>query len=507
MKRSSLISLVTVATLGSSFLLVPMDSVKAEETSPKLISQPQQGFSFTVTVLGGNGKTLSNQEVTLFDVTSGRVEHARGLTDKSGRVVFTNLPLSHNFSVSINGIIQGYTVRTDQTNRQMATSFTIPGEGVGLPTYSVSPITITVRDQNGEVLSGREVSLKDTKGNLISNQFSDASGNATFSDKLMEGTFYDYYIGDSKIGQAMPGQARNAYVDTSVEEASATKQGFSFTATVLGEDGLTLSGKEVTLTDITDGPNGQKISVKTNAEGQAIFKDLTLSRNYGVSVEGSDQAYTVRTDQAGAKMSASFFSKGKGEKQPVYSSEALVVVVRNADAEGLAGQRVRLKDYRGQEVASGITDKDGKVTITKGLLDGTYYDISVNSLESIAKAMPGQERSVYLKDNQIFKKGDNPSKEISKVKDEVSDIHEADAGRSSSNQRELDKKISQNIDDQKTVKKPSFLSQSGAKQVNQKSLLPNTGEKHHTLLAWLSSVYLSVAAIIFLIKKRTKNKS
>lgn len=515
-KSHSLISLFTIASLSTTILVQPMSLVKAEEATEDAITQPIQGFMFTVTVLGENGKTLAGQKIMLYDITSGRVEYASGISDSSGKVIFNNLPLNHNFSVSINGIIQGYTVRSGEAGGQMASSFTIPGQGTGAPTYTTKPITITVVNQDGEVLANREVSLKDRNGNLIDSKRSDSMGNIVFTDKLLEGTFYNYYLNGSKIGEVIPGQSRYVYEDTS----NAVKSGFTFIATILAEDGLTLSGKEVVLRDITDGPNGPTISATSNSDGQAIFEELSLSRNYSITVDGVVKGHTIRTSEAGSVMRASFFADGKGEKKPTYSKDSVTVVVLDENAEPISGQKVVLRNTLGQEMGNGISDNEGKVIFSQGLHDGTFYKISVNELENISEAMPGNERSIYLTSDQMISSDDSAKPEAPKVdeknsekadkikkgaeKTSVSKQPEASAVDKQSASKETPTSAGEGHSiskETKTSKVDSKNSQKPLSQVSKKAL-PSTGEQSNSFMAWLGSACLALIAMIFLTKKK-----
>lgn len=520
-----LVNLVAVATLSASFLIGTDNSVKADQPVNIAADVPAnavKGFNYTVTVLGDNGKTLAGQQVSLFDTTGARVEYASGTTDSSGRITFENLPLSHNFSVSINGQVQGYTARSDQENANLLSSFKIAGQGTGLPSYSKSAITITVRDEEGIPLADKNISLKDKEGNLLSTKPSDSNGRIMFSDQLMDGTYYGYYLDDQLIGEAIPGESRNVYVDTSVAPASEKTQGFTFIATVLDDKGLTLANKEVVLTDITDGSNGPKTAMKTNGDGEAIFSNLDLSRNFSVAVEDSDQAYTVRTDRAGAELRSSFIAKGQGEKQPKYSTDPLVVVVRDANSEPLPGQKVVLKDVRNHVVGEMVTEQDGKAIFTNGLLDGTFYHISVNELQNVSEAMPGSERSVYLTDEQIVSPDDATTADKTEdgaTKSSNDNIQDPKNQKKDGSAREENKPRpgeSQRLKHEgkgksgnlAVVNKANKSSQDrnikrGDKQKGDKTAsLPVTGDSSNAVMTWLGAACLALVSILVLAKKR-----
>ncbi|HEK9097512.1 TPA: LPXTG cell wall anchor domain-containing protein [Streptococcus equi subsp. zooepidemicus] len=176
---------------------------------------------------------------------------------------------------------------------------------------------------------------------------------------------------------------------------------FAFTATVIDPEGKVLSGKEVQVVDITSGRKALA-TVKTDEKGQAVFDKLPLGRSLSIFVNGVPQGYTVRTGVDGDKHSASFTVDGKGTVEPEYSKTPLVVIVRNEDAEPLSGQEVTLKHRVGRVIEKVTTGADGKAVFSKGLLDGTFYEIFVNG-KKLSEATTGEERSVALDAKDIKK--------------------------------------------------------------------------------------------------------
>ena len=191
------------------------------------------------------------------------------------------------------------------------------------------------------------------------------------------------------------------------------KGDFTFTATVTDPAGKVLSGKDVQVVDTT-GERKTLATVKTDAKGQAIFEKLPLGRSLTVLVDGVAQGYTLRTGVDGDKRSSSFTVDGKGTVEPEYSKTPLVVVALDESAEPLAGQEVVLKHRTGRLVETVMTGADGKAVFSKGLLDGTLYDIFVNG-KKLSEAMTGAERSVYLDAKDIKKPGSETKPEAPKV--------------------------------------------------------------------------------------------
>lgn len=181
----------------------------------------------------------------------------------------------------------------------------------------------------------------------------------------------------------------------------AIEGSFAFTATVIDPEGKVLSGKKVQVVDITSGRKALA-TVTTDEKGQAVFDKLPLGRSLSIFVNGVPQGYTVRTGVDGDKHSASFTVDGKGTVEPEYSKTPLVVIVRNEDAEPLSGQEVTLKHRVGRVIEKVTTGADGKAVFSKGLLDGTFYEIFVNG-KKLSEATTGEERSVALDAKDIKK--------------------------------------------------------------------------------------------------------
>ncbi|AQY24118.1 hypothetical protein SAG0041_10660 [Streptococcus agalactiae FSL S3-442] len=346
------LGLVTVAVL-SGIVLTSQLPVNAKAETPVMAASAQQGFRFVATVVDSQTHVLPGKLVTLSEVTSGQPKIIASVkTNDAGQAIFNNLPIKRNLSVSVDGQVKGYTIRTDVAGSSKAASFTATGVGTNEPTYSKKTIDITVRDQNAEPVSGRTVTLKTQAGREIASLVSGDNGLTRFTDRLLDGTFYQYFVDGKKIGDIVPGESRSAYVNVAPK-----KDYFTFTVTALDKDGLVVKGKEVTLTDITDGKAVALASLKTNDNGQAIFTNLPLSRNISVSIDGKSKGYTLRTDVAGSHKAAAFYVDGKGTKAPQFSAEAAVVTVYDANGNTIANQEVTLTNSNGTIVAKGLTDR------------------------------------------------------------------------------------------------------------------------------------------------------
>lgn len=184
-------------------------------------------------------------------------------------------------------------------------------------------------------------------------------------------------------------------------EVLTTEQGgFTFTATVLGENGQILVDKEVSLHPISG--EGEVVSARTTDRGVASFSQLALNTNYSVAVEGVEQGYTIRSGVANETLTARFTLPEVGEGVPTYSTKTILLKVVDEEAEPLVGQTVELKEASGQMIASLVTGEDGQVSFSERLIDGTLYSVFVNG-KAKTTLLPGQERVVFLHNHEIVK--------------------------------------------------------------------------------------------------------
>lgn len=504
--------LLTVAALSTLVLagVAAPTSVKADGGNAVA---NQAGFSFVATILDSNGLVLSGKTVSLSDVTDGTAKPLASQTsNQAGQAVFSNLPLGRNISVSVDGVVKGYTVRTDVAGSKHMASFKASGVGTVEPTYSTQKIDITVRDQEGEVLKGQTVALKDQDGREIGSGISGDNGLVSFGNKLMDGTFYDVYLNGQKLDPIMPGNTRTVYVDTSKlakaddtsSANSASENGhFSFTVTALDKEGKVVEGKEVVLEDITDGQAVFLAKMTTNADGQAAFTNLPLSRNISVKIDGQLQGYTVRTDQADSHKATAFYVDGKGSKFPDYSKKPATVSVLDEDGNAISGQTVSLKNRNGDVVATAQTDANGQAVFSDKLMDGVLYDVFVNDLNMSKPAMTGESVTAYLQSNQVKKqvavnKADSNSTNQSTNSQPV-------VGQVASNQPSSDGK--EGVDQTTDTTKMDGKMLAASDKVGKVSVkpLPKTGEKLSLPLVMLGMVLAGVAFYFsFFTKKKLK---
>lgn len=390
------------------------------------------------------------------------------VTDAKGQALFSQLPINRSLSVSVDGVAKGYSVRTSQANSQLAASFTAQGVGQGTPDYTKTPLDVYVRNQDAEAIADKAVTLKDSSGNLVETVTTGKDGLARFTKGLMDGTFYAIFVDGKKMSETVPGMPVNVALDTSKEQATEQSKatGFNFLVTILDKEGKVLEGKEVALSDITDGKPLPLKAAKTNAKGQILFEQLPLSRNISVTVDGKSQGYTVRTDQNGQLKEAAFYAEGKGSVAPEYTKKLLTITVRDSGGNGLAGQTV----------AEMTTDAKGKATFVNQLMDGMFYNYLVNGIK-MNTVTPGNVISAYLKTSQIKKVDEKPMPEQS---------DKTDASKQKDKAKGMD-----------TKKAAAPVKQEGKP-------LPKAGDKGVTLVSLIGLVILGIAGMLTLTKAKMK---
>lgn len=511
-------SMVMLVTVSNMALLNSQATISVEaeslDTNPVSILSAEN-FSFTATIIDSKGATLAGKSVVLTDITDGTPKEIKTLSsNEQGKALFTNLPLNRNISVSVDGKEKGYTFRTSQANSALAASFTADGIGTGTPGYSTKPLVVAVSNQDAEPVANKEVVLKDRAGNIIDKVLSDEAGMARFTKNLLDGTFYVFYIDDKKMGETIPGINVRVAIDlsastpapaTPITPSKATIPGhFSFTVTILGEDGKVIEGKNVSLSDITDGKEEVLKTGQSDSNGQVVFAELPLARNISVSIDGKAQGYTIRTDKDGQTKAAAFYVSGTGSKLPIYTKIPATIYVVNEEVEGISGQTVTLFNTLGQKVAEMNSDEKGKVVFSDNLMEGTFYTIFVNGIK-MDSITPGNSLSVALSSEQI-KTAPKQSEETETPsnKEELPTSVSTETTSSEATSSEASKKGEhESVDSQKETK-PSTQAANHPGQENKK-VLPKTGEHRGLLASLIGFLLLAISSLIFFSKKSENN--
>ncbi|HGA0487641.1 TPA: LPXTG cell wall anchor domain-containing protein [Streptococcus agalactiae] len=188
------LGLVTVAVL-SGIVLTSQLPVNAKAETPVMAASAQQGFRFVATVVDSQTHVLPGKLVTLSEVTSGQPKIIASVkTNDAGQAIFNNLPIKRNLSVSVDGQVKGYTIRTDVAGSHKAAAFYVDGKGTKAPQFSAEAAVVTVYDANGNTIANQEVTLTNSNGTIVAKGLTEKDGKARFANKLMAGTLYNIFV-------------------------------------------------------------------------------------------------------------------------------------------------------------------------------------------------------------------------------------------------------------------------------------------------------------------------
>ncbi|MBK0040911.1 MULTISPECIES: hypothetical protein [unclassified Leuconostoc] len=167
-------------------------------------AQPSYTTSFTPTVLGKNGNPVANAKIELFDITYGTYDKvAEKSTDNKGQTIFTEkdgIKSAHSYCISINGVSQGYTFRSDSP-ANFTKSFTITNKDDQLYTTSFTP---TVLGKNGNPVANAKIELFDiTYGTYdkVAEKSTDNKGQTIFTEKDGIKSAHSYCISINGVSQ------------------------------------------------------------------------------------------------------------------------------------------------------------------------------------------------------------------------------------------------------------------------------------------------------------------
>lgn len=489
-----------VSSSGALATVAKAEAIDGETT----VLAPANGFHFVATIVDKTGTPLSGKEVVLTDSSDGKILQT-ALSNDKGQAIFANLPLHTTIKVTVDHQVKDDRLQASEVGTALAASFTAEGASKESPIYSTKPLVVYVVNQDAEPIANKEVILKDRAGNIIDKMMSGQDGLARFTKNLLDKTLYSFYIDDQKLGETMPGISVSAAIKTTVTSPATplnetTPSGnFSFTVTILGEDGKVVEGKNISIFS-NSGRNEKALKEgQSDANGQVTFDGLPLDTNISVSIDGKAQGYTIRTNKDGQKKAAAFYIPGKGSKLPVYTKTPLTILVVNGGGEALSGQTVALYNKLGQKVTEMKSGADGKAVFTDKLMEGTFYDFSVNGFK-MNSVTPGNRISATLSSKQIqklLKPSDSPSKP--EEKDKGANKVAVDNTSSHSSKKDLDS--------QKNDGAPSVQENNAVAKSHSKKVLPKTGAKTSSMLSLLGFISIGILSLIPLVEKASKQKN
>ncbi|MFC5630916.1 MULTISPECIES: carboxypeptidase-like regulatory domain-containing protein [Streptococcus] len=347
MTTSNRIKLLTAATLAMVTLTGKDTESLVFAHTHTAVTAEQGNFSFTAIVLGENGKTLANKEVSLTP-TTGNGQSLSAQTDDKGMAVFSSLPLNTNYSVSVNGVEKGYTIRSGVADEAMVARFTLPEDGINTPSYSAQKMLIKVVDEEAEGLAGQTVELKDPTGQVIGRAVTEANGQVTFADNLVDGTFYDILVNGKAKTKLRPGQDGVAFLESN----------------------------EIVRSTVTDSVDELEVKRAYVAKGAGVDVEkvtvLDTSKGKALMYPHDDHYHVILVADIDVTKP---FNDGHGhhehehehDESPVSGQFTFVATVVDQSGKALPNRVVKLVDIttgEGHEVATAKTDDKGRAVLT-----------------------------------------------------------------------------------------------------------------------------------------------
>ncbi|AXI00758.1 LPXTG cell wall anchor domain-containing protein [Sporosarcina sp. PTS2304] len=317
--------------------------VKVTDTCTDTITLPTaltcEDFILTITQ---NGKPVATgKDVVL---KSDDKEIAKGKTDQTGKVVFPNKVAHGEYDVYVDGEKIGTVSVAD--NCEGAIEF--------IPVCKEFTVTVT---EEGKPVADKEVVLK--KGDTeVAKSTTNKEGKVVFPGKLPEGE-YDAYVDGKKVDTV---KVTETCEDTIIIESTPVCKDFTVSVTENGKP--VAGGKDVVLKK--DGK--EAASGKTDKDGKVVLPKVDLPNGeYEVFVDGKKAGDVTVTETCESTVDL--------VQAPVCKDFTVTVTESGKPVAG--GKDVVLKKD-GKEVASGKTDKDGKVVLPKVDLPNGEYEVFVD---------------------------------------------------------------------------------------------------------------------------------
>lgn len=322
--------------------------------------------SVTITVKNSSsGAVISNANVEI-------VGFGSSYTDGTGKAVFSNVPYG---SYSVNASALGYNAATTTLNVSAASqSLEITLEQ---PKYTV---TVNVKDQNGNPISGATVS------GLGTAKTTDTNGTAVFQDI----TYGSYTISVSAYGyyDASTTKVISSNDTINISLAALPKGNVQINVKDGDNGGAPFAGATVQLKDL----NGKVVaSAVSDSQGKAILSGI-VNGLYTV-VASYDWRYGTSTMDIAVN--------GNGIYDITLSKLKATVTVKLTDASGISPSGVSVTGIG----SGGTTDWQGKITFSN--IPYGQYNISVSSQYhsptsmSVTVNSPSQTVSIPINRNKV----------------------------------------------------------------------------------------------------------
>ena len=229
--------------------------------------------------------------------------------------------------------------------------------------------TLTVKDVNGNPRDNVTVTLTDEAGALVevngdTNFTTDVNGQIKIDNSVIKAGKYVVKEGSNVLGEVTVGNTCEAVVKPQSTTPPITVcEHYTIKVTGLGDNENTpRPGAEVVLKDKA---GTTVVTGTTDKDGKVVFprEDLQVGE-YTLYVDGAHiKVITVTIFDCQINVVA---------KQPAPSCPQVTVTLKDENGKARPNVDVTIKDSEGKTVATGTTDKDGKVTTEQPLTPGKY---------------------------------------------------------------------------------------------------------------------------------------
>jgi Bacterial Ig-like domain (group 1) len=366
---NTLTDTVTVNVIGTQLTI----------TGPTNLSLGDVG-NYSVKLVNAAGNGIPNETVTLTSAAGNALSTTTLETDSAGAAQFTMTASQGDDVLSAEAL--GITTTRTVAVSTDSFSFLAPGSGTEIPLNTDT--TVTVRwTQAGVPVAGQQINLSTTRGVLNpTSALTNASGEATVSIRSAN--------------------AGGASLTASTDNGPSTQRAVEFIATVpdsleVQADPFTIAPNEqATITAILRDPNNNLVknqvvvfqlddvtggslavgSAETDSQGRAqtvYTASSSTSASGGVVITAFVQGAVGITDSTALTVARRqvFFTFGTGnemsEPNPATYSVPFVIVVTDADGNGVAGATLQLSllsthYLKGYWVADAVNDRWAAVT-------------------------------------------------------------------------------------------------------------------------------------------------
>jgi len=308
--------------------------------------------TFMLTVRDEDGVARNNVTVSIVNKTTS-LTVATATTDATGRA-------------SVNNLVPG-TYEVWENTRKLG-EFTVGTNCAAQiqPLPACSLFTVTVKDEDGLVPSGTEVTITNTVSNSFFTAIVNAAGQVSFSSTTSPG---NYEVSITSTGDVL-GSFNVTYTGDCQDEVEKPRACTVFEITVIAPDGTSPLANRAVIVKSSD---GAETTYTTNANGK-----ITLPTAFQ---PGAITVHEVNADNSiGAELDGVYVT---------YKNDCQATVVKNACAtftlsivnSGLApvgaGVSITILDQLGEIVAETITDANGEIIFSDKtkFVEGETYSV------------------------------------------------------------------------------------------------------------------------------------